>query len=53
VPVKELAYGVVAGFLGLTIIGELFEDHSRTDALLDRLTTERSAGKVLAFSSDD
>ena len=47
VPVSQLAYGVVAGFLGLVIIGELFEDHSQGDALLDRLTAERSIWKLL------
>lgn len=53
VPVSEIAYGVVAAFLGLSIIGELFEDHSQSDALLDRLTTERSVWRLVAFTSEE
>lgn len=42
IPITHLAYGTVASFLGLAILEELFEDHERTDALLDRLAKSSS-----------
>jgi AcrR family transcriptional regulator len=41
-PVGQLAYGIVAGFLGLEILGNLADDHARGDAVIDRLTAEGS-----------
>jgi AcrR family transcriptional regulator len=37
-PIPEAAYGLVAMFLGMEILGTLEGDHSRADAAIDRLT---------------
>lgn len=37
-PVREAAYGLVAMFLGMEALGTLAGDHSRGDAVVDRLS---------------
>jgi AcrR family transcriptional regulator len=51
-PVRELAYGVTAGFLGLGLLGTLNQDHSRGDAVVDRLTSERSGWRSALAAGD-
>ncbi|MGI9015544.1 MAG: TetR/AcrR family transcriptional regulator [Euzebya sp.] len=46
-PVRELAYGITASFLGLGLLGTLTQDHSRGDAVVQRLTAERSTWRLL------
>jgi AcrR family transcriptional regulator len=46
-PVPQLAYGIVAGFLGLEILGNLAGDHSRGDAVIDRLTAPKTDWRSL------
>ncbi|CAN5327835.1 TetR family transcriptional regulator [soil metagenome] len=46
-PVRELAYGITASFLGLGLLGALTQDHSRGDAVVQRLTAERSTWRLL------
>jgi AcrR family transcriptional regulator len=41
VPVSHLAYAVVALYLGLEILGQLAGDHSRGEAVVQRLTRSR------------
>lgn len=47
-PIRELAYGITASFLGLGLLGTLNQDHSRGDAVVERLTTERSNWRLFA-----
>lgn len=46
-PIHELAYGITASFLGLGLLGTLNGDHARGDAVVDRLTAERSSWRLL------
>lgn len=46
-PVRELAYVLTAAFLGLGLLGSLAEDHSRGDAVMDRLTAPRATWQTL------
>jgi AcrR family transcriptional regulator len=50
-PVGELAHGIVAAFLGLEMLGNLADDHTRADAVIDRVTADR-AGWWRALSED-
>ena len=45
-PVKELAYAIVALFLGLELLGQLTGDHRRGDAVVQRLTSGRSLPRI-------
>jgi AcrR family transcriptional regulator len=47
IPIRELAYGITASFLGLGLLGALNDDHTRGDAVVDRLTAERSSWRLL------
>lgn len=51
VPVREIAYGVVAAFLGLEILGNLAGDHGRGDAVIDRVTADGAAWRNLLGGS--
>lgn len=51
-PIRELAYGITASFLGLGLLGALYEDHTRGDAVVDRLTAERSSWRLLSDPAD-
>jgi hypothetical protein len=42
-PLQEAAYGIVASFLGLEILGNLADDHRRGDAVIERVTADRAA----------
>lgn len=42
VPVGEVAYGIVATFLGLEMLGNLAGDHARADAVIERVTADRA-----------
>ena len=43
VPAKELAYGVVTFYLGVNLLTHLDEEHSRTDALFQRVVEAATA----------
>lgn len=43
VPARELAYAIVAGFLGLELLDRLLGERAEGDAVLDRLTSRRAS----------
>lgn len=50
-PVREVAYGVVAAFLGLELLGNLAGDHARGDEVIDRLTADAGWRSLLGGSA--
>jgi AcrR family transcriptional regulator len=45
--VAEFAYGVVAAFLGLELLGNLGGDHARSDAAIDKVTASQTGWRDL------
>jgi AcrR family transcriptional regulator len=46
-PLHEAAYGIVASFIGLEILGNLADDHRRGDAVIERVTADRAAWRSI------
>jgi len=53
VPARELAYAIVAGFLGLELLDRLLGDRAEGDAVLDRRTARATWWRVLRTSLDE